>query len=169
MVGLLEQPLAAVSAWLANTSLSHLLQNVDWLVPAIQTVHILGVAVVMAAVLLVTLGAFGLHGRGQPLARTVGRFAPAVYLGVPVLLLSGLLMITAEPDRALPNPAFQIKMALLILAFTLSSLAARRAQRTGRSESAPAGIGLRIVAVVALGLWLGVLVAGRWIAYTLSR
>jgi hypothetical protein len=169
MLGLLEQPLAALSAWLADTSLSHLLQNVDWLVPAIQTVHILGIAVVMAAVLMVALGAFGLHGRGQPLARTVARFAPAVYLGVPVLLLSGLLMITAEPDRALPNPAFQIKMALLVLALTLSTFAARRAQRTGRSESVPAGFGLRVAAAVALGLWLAVLVAGRWIAYTLSH
>ena len=106
MRGIAEQPLAAVSGWLADTTLSHVLQDVEWLVPAIQTVHILAVAVVMASVVLVTLGVFGLHGREQPLARTVARFAPAVRLGVPVLLLSGLLMIAAEPDRALPNPAF---------------------------------------------------------------
>lgn len=157
-------PLAAVSAWLADTALSRVLQTVDWLVPAIQTAHILAVALVISAVLLLSLGVFGLHGREQPLSRTVARFVPALRFGLPVLLVSGALMIAAEPDRALPNPAFQLKMALLLAATLLTVLCLRTLRRT----PAPA-LAARATAAAALGLWVAVLVAGRWIAYTLSR
>jgi hypothetical protein len=170
MQGTVGHSLAAVSAWLADTALSRLLQTVDWLVPAIQTAHILAVALVISAVLMLSLGVFGLHGRDQPLGRTVARFAPAIRWGLPVLLVSGALMITAEPDRALPNPAFQLKMALLALAATLTWAGARRLARAPAVRpGSPPDLALRLATAAALGLWVAVLVAGRWIAYTLSR
>jgi hypothetical protein len=169
MQGSVDHPLEAVSVWLADTALSRLLQTVDWLVPAIQTMHILAVALVISSVLLLTLAVFGLHGREQPLARTFARFSPGIRWGLPVLLVSGALMITAEPDRALPNPAFQIKMALLLGAATLTWASARSLRRAPAGAGAPRSLGLRVAAAVSLGLWLAVLIAGRWIAYTLSR
>jgi hypothetical protein len=168
MQGIGQRPLAVISDWLARTSLSHLLQDVDWLVPAIQTVHILCVALVISSVLMVALGVFGLHGREQPLARTMARFAPGLYWGLPVLLISGALMIAAEPDRALPNPVFQLKMALLLAAVALTFVNARRV-RQAAAAGAPRTPGLRLVTAAALGLWIAVLVAGRWIAYALSH
>lgn len=166
----IEHALATTSAWLADTALSRTLQNVEWLVPAIQTAHILAVAVVMSCVLMLSLGVFGLHGREQPLARTVARFAPGIGVGLPVLLVTGVLMVTAEPDRALPNPAFQLKMALLLAAAAVTWAYVRGLAHT--SVPSPAlrpAIAVRLAAATALGLWVAVLVAGRWIAYTLSR
>jgi hypothetical protein len=169
MPGLTEHPLAAASAWLAGTALSRVLQTVDWLVPTIQTTHILAVAVVISCVLLLSLGVFGLHGHEQPLSRTVARFSAGVRWGLPVLLVSGVLMITAEPDRALPNPAFQLKMALLLVAATLTWAYARRLRRMPAPDAGPPPVTVRAVAAVSLVLWVAVLVAGRWIAYTLPR
>ena len=48
MSGATARTLDAVAAWLSDTPLSRLLQNVDWLVPAIQTLHILCVALVIS-------------------------------------------------------------------------------------------------------------------------
>jgi hypothetical protein len=137
-------------------------------VPAIQTTHILAVAVVMSCVLLLSLGVFGLHGREQRLSRTVARFAPGIAFGLPVLLVTGALMITAEPDRALPNPAFQLKMALLLAAAAVTWAYVRGLRRAPAPAARPT-VTLRVAAATALGLWVAVLVAGRWIAYTLSR
>ena len=164
-------PLAAITSWLADTSLSHLLQTVDWLVPAIQTVHILCVALVMSSLLMVALGVFGLHGREQRLARTVARFAPVICWGLSVLLVTGALMIAAEPDRALPNPVFQLKMALLVAAAALTVVDARQLQRAASAggPSPPPPTRLRVLTAATLGLWVSVLVAGRWIAYALSQ
>jgi hypothetical protein len=167
MQGVGQKPLAELSAWLADSALSGVLQTVDWLVPAIQTVHILAVALVVSSVLLLSLGVFGLHGREQPLARTVGRFVPAIRWGLPILLVTGALMITAEPDRALPNPAFQLKMVLLLGATALTWASTRRLRHAPPGPAA--SVGLRVATGTALGLWLAVLVAGRWIAYTLSQ
>jgi hypothetical protein len=165
-----QHPVTALAAWLADTALSRTLQTVEWLVPAIQTAHILAVAIVISAVLMLALAAFGLHGREQALTRSVARFAPAIRYGLPVLLLSGALMITAEPDRALPNPAFQLKMALLVAAVALTYGFARAVRGAAASVagSGPASA-VRVAAAGALVFWVAVLVAGRWIAYTLSR
>jgi hypothetical protein len=170
MQGFLAHAITATSAWLAATSLSRLLQTVEWLVPAIQTLHILAVALVISAVLMLALAVLGLHGRDQPLSRTLARFLPAIRWGLPALLVSGALMITAEPDRALPNPAFQLKMLLLAVAALSTAYGARRLARApaGGPGTAP-GVAVRVATVAALCLWVAVLVAGRWIAYTLSR
>jgi hypothetical protein len=169
MPGLGDHPLAAIATWLGATSLSHALQTIDWLVPAIQTLHILCVALVIASVLMLFLGAFGLHGREQPLGRTYARFGPGIVWGVPVLLVTGVLMIVAEPDRALQNPVFQLKMALLVMALALSWQAARRLHRVAVAGGAAQDRPLRAFAALSLAVWVGVLVAGRWIAYALSR
>lgn len=164
---MLEQPIATASRWLATTSLSRVLQDVDWLVPAIQTVHILAVALLFSSSLLLTLGVLGRHARELPLARTAARFLPGFYWGLPVLLASGALMITAEPERALPNPAFQLKMLLVLLAAAVTFALMRRLRRLPVDVGASAAA--RLVAVVGLALWLAALVAGRFIAYTLIR
>ena len=163
--------IAAASDWLSETALSHLMQTVEWLVPAVQTVHILCVAIVFSSVLMLALGTIGLYGADQPLSRRYSRFVPPLRWGLPLLLATGALMVVAEPDRALPNPVFQFKMVLLIVAATVTAAGVRRL--AARVASAPAALvadpALRVLALAALLLWAGVLVAGRWIAYSLSR
>ncbi len=153
-----------VVADLAATRLSHLMQDVDWLVPAVQTAHILCVAAVFTATLMPALAALGLYGREQSLAAAYARFLPTVRFGLPVLLLTGALMVVAEPDRALPNTVFQVKMLLVLAAGGLTLAGARRAQR-----AAPADGLQRVLGLGALLLWTLVVVAGRFIAYSLSR
>jgi len=171
MSGATAGALDAVAAWLSDTALSHLLQNVDWLVPGIQTLHILCVALVISSVAMLTLGAFGLYGREQPPSRRQSRFLPNLRWGLPVLLVTGVLMVIAEPDRALPNPVFQLKMLLLLVSVGVTSLGARRlAVIRGRDEaSLTRDFWLRMLTLSALLLWITVLISGRWIAYSLSR
>jgi hypothetical protein len=153
-----------VVAGLAASRLSHLMQDVDWLVPAVQTVHILCVAAVFTATLMPALATVGLYGREQSLAAAYARFLPTVRFGLPVLLLTGALMVVAEPDRALPNSVFQVKMLLVLAAGGLTLAGARRAQRAAPADALQRALGLG-----ALLLWALVVVAGRFIAYSLSR
>lgn len=161
----LDHPVAAISKWLEGTALSHLLQSVDWLVPLIQTVHILAVALVFSAMLMLLLGALGLSGQEQTPVRRRARFLPALWIGVPVLLATGCLMIAAEPDRALPNRVFQLKMCLLLLACAATVRGARQIATTASA----AAIGERGWMTTAFILWTAVVVAGRWIAYVPSH
>src|SRR6185437_7315458 len=96
-----------------STPLSQLLQNVRWLIPLIQSTHILALSLVFVSAVVVDLRLLGVAGRSQALPALTARFLPWVRWGVLVLLATGLLLMVAEPRRALLNPLFQMKMAAL--------------------------------------------------------
>ncbi len=142
-----------------QTPLSQTLQNVGWLVPTIQSIHIFALAVVFTSAAIVDLRLLGVAARQQPVQRLSQRFLPTVGWGVLVLLVTGLLLMVAEPHRALLNPYFQLKMAALVVVGGLTmAIAAMAAKGRGDAIGKP-------VAIVSIALWLVIIALGRWIAY----
>lgn len=153
--------------WLSDTPPSRFIQDVLWIIPAVQTVHILAIAIVLSSVAMIELRLFGLIGRNTPLAQTAGRFLPWLWWGTLALAITGLILITGEPGRALTNPAFQLKMGLLLVAIGVT-LAFHRSVRNNSvlwGEPSRSLGALRAAALATLLLWFSVAVAGRWIAY----
>jgi hypothetical protein len=91
-------------SWLGATATSQTLQTVSWIVPAVQTVHILAVAAVVSSALMVDLRLLGVNGMDQSLSGVARRFLPFVWWPLPILLVSGAILITAEPARSLETP-----------------------------------------------------------------
>ncbi|MDB6012811.1 MAG: hypothetical protein JWL65_5061 [Gammaproteobacteria bacterium] len=149
-------------SWLQQSPFSQILQNVEWIVPAVQTVHILCIGAVISAALALALRQFGLLAADQPLTRVAAQFLRVIWLALPVLLVTGALLIAAEPRRSLASPAFQLKMALLVC---VASLLLLYQSRIGRLATAAAFRPGKVITVVALLLWVGIIFAGRWIAY----
>jgi uncharacterized membrane protein SirB2 len=154
-------------AWLEHTPLSQTIQTVNWIVPAVQTVHILAIAAVMASVLMINLRLIGAVGRDQPLNAFSARFLPVIWWALPVLLVTGIIMIVGEPVRSLENPIFQLKMALVLtaIAITLGYQAPLKKNPvfwhvSGVHRTAAFGL-----ATVSFGVWVSIVLAGRWIAY----
>jgi hypothetical protein len=84
-----------------------------------------------------------------------------------ILLATGILMIIAEPARSLKNPAFQLKMLLLIAALIVTGLfqfLQRRDATFGDLRSGPRATAAA-VAIASMLLWSSIIFAGRWIAY----
>jgi hypothetical protein len=106
------------ASWLAHTSVSDLVQRTLWLIPVLQTIHIIAVAMVWSSVGMIELRILGV-GRSQTMAQMAHRFIPWIWVGIVVLALTGAVLIVGEPDRWLPNPAFQLKMAALMVAVAL--------------------------------------------------
>jgi hypothetical protein len=165
-ISLMPGWLANFCSWLAVTPFSLVLQNVEWIVPAVQTVHILAIGVVISAVFIVNLRLMGILGVDQTLARVSARFLVVIWWTLPVLLASGAVLIIAEPARSLGSTAFQLKMLLLALAIIVTlycqHVLMRESLRAGRRRGPNIG---RMVAAVSLLLWIGIIFAGRWIAY----
>jgi len=159
--------LSAFCSWLELTAPSRVLQSIEWIVPAVQTLHLLGIAALMGATLFLNLRVLGLAGRDVSVARVSARFLAVVWGALAVLLATGLVMIAAEPARALLNPVFGLKMLLLLAALALTYLTAGIIRGTSDGwPSTPAGRRLaRASAVISSGLWVAILCAGRWIAY----
>lgn len=150
--------------WLGGTRLAGTVAGHFWIVPALQIVHILSVAVVLSGVLLINLRIVGILERSQSIVAVLDRFLLPTGIAVLVLAITGALLIAGEPTRAIFRTIFWVKMAL-ILAAGLSTWSHRPALSGAAGVAADVSVTRKAIALVALLLWLGVIVAGRWIAY----
>jgi hypothetical protein len=161
------QSLDSFCNWLAATSFSQVLQTVEWIIPAVQTVHILAVAAVMTSALMIDLRLLGIRGTEQSVAAIARRFLPFIWWPLPVLLATGALLIIAEPARALENPVFILKMGLLLAAagITLACQIPLRRDEAFWDLSIARKRAAQLFASASIPLWIAIICAGRWIAY----
>jgi hypothetical protein len=145
--------------WLTSTALSQLIQTTSWAIPGIQTVHIICLAVLFISALMVTMRVLGRSWHEDSAGTVADRFLPVIWTCLAVLLITGALLISAEPGRTLTNKAFYVKVVLIVLAVTLTLVIGGAARRGS------VGGGHRVMAVLSMLLWCGIIIAGRYIAY----
>jgi hypothetical protein len=156
--------------WLAGTSASDFVQKTLWLIPVVQTIHIICVALVFSSVVMIEFRILGVT-RSQTIEQTAHRFVPWIWIGIVVLALTGSVLIVGEPKRSLPSFEFQVKMALLAAAVVMTLAFERSVNRHARVwDREPRGrTAVNALAIVALLVWCGVVIYGRWIAYTVPH
>jgi putative copper export protein len=153
--------------WLSQTPLSLAIQTREWIIPTIQSVHIVAIAVVMGSVFMIELRLWGWAGRDQTVSETTARFGPWLVGALAVLLVTGAVMVIGEPERELLAMSFWLKMSLVAIG-TIVAIAFQRAVERRDRAWEPAMVDRRRIkaaAVVVLLIWLGVIVLGRLIAY----
>lgn len=126
--------------------------------PALEVVHITGIALLVGNLVLVELRVWGL-GRTLPLPALARLGLTVSVIGFGLAASSGLLMFASQAAELMTNRAFVIKMGLLTLAGTNAGLFHARDGLTRLDTLA------RLQTALSLGLWLGVIICGRWIAY----
>jgi hypothetical protein len=134
--------------------------------PMVQTVHILAVSAVMGSIVLIDLRVIGLALRRQRVSEMLRRLIRWTWGALPFLAVSGLVFVFARPQRYANNRVFGTKFVLLsgaiIVTLVLQRLLKNEELWTGSPGRRVAG---RLLAAGSLILWLGVIMAGRWIAY----
>jgi hypothetical protein len=167
MTPAISKTINAICVWIDATPLSQWMQVTNWVVPTVQTVHILAIAVVASSALMIDLRLVGVFWAERPMKAVSSRFLPLVWWPLLVLLATGAIMVVSEPARSLKNPAFQLKMALLIAAVAVTALLQyllRQNPKFADLRKGPRAAALA-VAIVSMLLWSAVIFAGRWIAY----
>ena len=159
---LTELALATQKTWLSTVITGNF-----WVVPTIQTIHILAIAAVFGSVLMTNLRIFQLAGRSRTMTQTVRRYLPWVWWGLLTLLITGIGMIFSDPVRNLTNPVFWTKMILVIVAASVSLWFQGSVKRNvARWELTHDGrVLIRVGAGAVIALWCLIMVCGRWIAY----
>ena len=126
-----------------------------------QLFHIAGLVLLLTSVLLVNLRLLG-TGLTQFSAAELDRASrPYFLLGLGFLILSGLFMFVPSAALYEPNPAFWLKLKILVLAVLLHFTWHRKvaaAEKPGKWLATGA-------AVASLFLWFGVGLAGRAIGF----
>ena len=153
-----------ICQWIDQTALSQWIKEAAWVVPTVQTIHILVIAVVASSALMLDLRLIGVFWANRPLETVRARFLPLIWWPLLLLAATGIIMITAEPARSLKNPAFQLKMLLLVGALIVTWLFQFLHRRDAAFGDGPGG-GAAALACVSIALWCSIIFAGRWIAY----
>ena len=158
------------AGWIADTRLSHVFQEISWVIPVSQSMHIVCVAIVFASASMLGTRLLGFGASGRTVSQLVGSLIPWMYGALAVLLLTGLVQTIAEPLRQFVTPEFWWMMLMVICELLLTVWFARAVRRDpGRWDAAPTRPkGARLFAVVFVGLWVAIVVCGRLIGYTWS-
>lgn len=146
----------------------YLLRTVPGLPPIAQSFHILGIGAVMASSVMINLRLLGLAVPSQNPSEMIRRLMPWTWAALAVNLVSGSLFVFARPARYFLEPVFGYKVMMLVPAFGLVAfmhwLALREEGYWDRSNDRRRTA--KAMAVVSLLLWVGIILAGRWIAYS---
>jgi hypothetical protein len=156
-----------ICRWLASTAIGTLIRESDNLFSAIETTHVLGIIFTAGTIAIVDLRILGLALVRYSVAEVLGPLVRITWLGFIVMASSGFLLFWSEADKLYVNWAFRVKLVLLLMAGINQSMF----QRTYLHDIPrwdPAAIPpwrARAGAALSLGLWVGVVVMGRAIAY----
>jgi hypothetical protein len=134
-----------------------LLRGSFYLYPLLNALHILSIGALVTSALLMDLRVLGL-GRSLPAGPVIRLLRPVALTALASAAASGLLLFSVQPLDYAGNPAFRLKLLLLLAALANAAIFTfLRLHRRGGKLSA----------LLSIGLWLGVLVAGRFIGFVL--
>lgn len=150
--------------WLSTTFPSVFIQNHNsWAIPTIQSVHIVGIAIVLGSVFMIDLRLLGWAGMDQTLRQTTNRFGPWLTGSLWLMLATGILMVIGEPVRELITFSFWLKMFMVAVGTVIAIIF----QRTVRKHEATVEkrTDVKVFAVLTFMIWAFIIVLGRLIAY----
>ena len=156
----------AFAEWLQSTRFSITVQSVEWVIPLLQSVHILMIGVVFVSTLVVALRVLGRMRTDETLALVWGRFGPWIWTALVVMAVTGLLLVIGEPVRQVTALSFWLKMLLIVVAVVGTAWYSRSfkiAAAAGPASAVPGGA--KAAAVASIALWLAIIFLGRAIAY----
>lgn len=153
------------SRWLESTTLSKTMLETQWTWPACETLHFIGLALLIGTVGLADLRMLGMAKgvRFEGLHRLI-RWGIA---GFVICLFTGTAFFIGAPFQYVHNVIFELKLLFILLAginalvFELKVLPGMK--NLGPGEDAPAAA--KIIAVSSLFLWVGVMFLGRMLPF----
>ena len=150
--------------WLAATAVATALRASPTLYLIVNAAHILGIGLILGAILPLDLRLMGFFRRA--LLPVIGPFlVRAAATGAIFALGTGLALFSVKPAEYLANFAFITKLALLAALAGLIIVQHANPGFRAALRGWPIPFSVRLTALLSFLLWLGVLLAGRWIGF----
>jgi hypothetical protein len=155
----------AFVAWLQTTSLSQAIVMNTWVWPACETIHFIGLALVLGIVGFFDLRLMGFFRR-VPVA-AARDLMPFAVIGFALNLITGLIFLIGQPQQYAHNIAWWFKFGFLVAAglnaLFFETLVGSRVMGVGAGERTPTAA--KVVGFVSIVSWLGVLYFGRMLPF----
>ena len=149
-----------------SSALGQAMRQWLWLYPSVETVHIVGIALLVGSIAILDLRLLGLS-RSLPVRRLAAHILPWSIGSFALIVPSGLAMFTAHAGELISNPVFILKIGLILLAGANAGIlhagVFRNAAQWDVDVMPP--LAARAAAAVSLLLWVSVIACGRLLAY----
>jgi hypothetical protein len=157
----------ALCKWLERTWVGGGIRQSLWLFPAIETLHLLGMAALVGTITVYDLRLLGWILRRERVSDLTRRLLPWAWAGFAVQVITGALLFSSEAVKVYDNPAFRVKILLILLAGAQALIfqwtSYRNVATWDDSEVMPAGA--KVAGCISILLWIGIVAAGRFIGF----
>jgi hypothetical protein len=140
------------------------IRDSTWLFPLIEAFHLVGLALIGGAVLLVDFRLLGWGLKRQSVAELARDAQPWVIGGVILMIATGVPLFLSEAIKCYYSFAFWTKMTALALAIMFSFTVRRRVALAADAGVSP--FWMRVVGATSILLWSTVGWGGRWIGFS---
>lgn len=161
-----------IDSWLhrlKDTGFATAIRENGSLFPWIESVHVLGVTLVIGTVGIIELRLIGVASLNRSVSRVLKDVLPITWSAFAVSAISGFLLFASNAPTYAYNTFFLTKAALLFLAglnaLGFHTFVERSITRWDSAARTP--IPARLSGAFSLVMWIGVVICGRWVGFTL--
>ncbi len=153
------------AVWLQATSASSSITSASWVIPFVQSIHILTIGIVFVSCLMIALRVLGVMRTDEPVEAVWRRFAPWMWSGLVVMAATGITLVVGEPEREFGAVSFWMKMLLVGIGVGGTALYGRSLRTAAVGGPAELSVSVKAASILIVILWLAVIFLGRAIAY----
>jgi hypothetical protein len=150
-------------SWLESLPLSAAIGETWWF-PLLESLHVVAITLVVGSILMVDLRLLGLAARSYSVTSMSKELVPWTWGAFVVSVITGFGLFMTRATHYMGNPAFQIKLLLLVLAginmAALHYIGLREVAQWDQAAKPP--LWAKAAGAISLLTWVGVLLAGRW-------
>jgi hypothetical protein len=154
--------------WLQDTSIGTAIRENATLFPWVEAVHVLGLTVVLGSVALLDLRLLGWVSRDRSVRKVLADVLPCTWSAFAIAGVTGALLFSSNAVTYAENTFFRVKMVLLVFLFANSLVFSWFTTRDidAWDDAPQPPLRARASGALSLGLWIAIVVCGRWIGFT---
>jgi hypothetical protein len=157
----------AFCKWLEHSFVGGAVRESLWLFPALETIHLLGMALLVATTTVFNLRLLGWTMLQKRVSELAGRLLPWAWAGFAVQLITGVILFSSEAVKVYTNPAFRLKMSLIVIVGVHALLFRWFMYRNVATwdDAAVLPARAKVAGSISILLWVSIVAAGRFIGF----
>ena len=159
IVGILQQ--------INDSSMAEAIRESVWLFPALETVHVIAIVIVVGSITRLDLRLLGLVSRDRPVTEVSDEMLPWTWIAFGVAVIFGVLLWTSKPIKYFQIAFFDVKFVLMMLAginmLYFQRVTFKTVTQWNRDPIPPAAV--RIAGGLSLAFWLSIVICGRFTGF----
>jgi hypothetical protein len=164
------QSITALLEWLQALSWAVFIHKRAWAFTTVEVVHVFAVSLLLGTIAIVDLRLLGLASTKRPFAELSRQVLPFTWAAFVLAVIAGSLLFISKATEYFVNPAFWIKMSLIVLAginmIVFEFITVRDVQKWNLDPTPPPRA--RLAGGLSIACWILVIAFGRLIGFTLQ-